>query len=72
MDNIPTGYIIFIYGIMILPYAMTAMAIISAVAALTLYAKNRRKLAFKILKISGLILLIFVIFILLTKSSLGI
>lgn len=72
MDSIPTEYIVFVYAIMALPIIVAILVIISIIVAAIFYFTNRRKTALKILKVLGVIIIIFIAFSWLTKSSLGI
>ncbi len=71
MESIPTVYLVFVYGIIALPYVIAIVSAISLIAIAVLYFTNRRKTALKILKVLGITLIIVAAFAWLTKSSLG-
>lgn len=57
---------------MALPFIVAILVALSIVAVVVLYFTNRRKTALKILKVVAIVSAVFIAFIWLTKSSLGI
>ena len=71
MESIPTAYLVVIYTMMAFPFIIAILGGISLIAVVILYFTNRRKTALKMLKVSGIVVILLIAFAWLTKSSLG-
>lgn len=72
METIPTEYLILIYAMMVFPFVITILGVISLIVVTILFLTNRRKTALKILKVLGIVIVALIAFAWLTRSSIGI
>jgi len=71
MESIPPAYFVIIYTMMALPFIIAILGGISLIVVVILYFTNRRRAAFKMLKVLGIVTILLIAFAWLTKSSLG-